>query len=177
MQDYHLSRVFGSGLYLPLCPAPGFPALYTAIYGLLFSLLAIAILLIYIIRYGISYLAHRNNVIIIIASICTIKVFSHEILLRKAGPRQGLHYYSLYNKYSARFSSRLSSRNSFEGIWLLSIITYKYTADTCFNLLRCQKVSGKELSGEFVSPYHIYGALLQQQLLVNVNGTIVGLLF
>jgi hypothetical protein len=52
-QDYHLSRVFGSGLYLPLCPAPGFPALYTAIYGLLFSLLAIAILLIYIIRYGI----------------------------------------------------------------------------------------------------------------------------
>ena len=53
--------------------------------------------------------------------------------------------------YSARFSRVLSHRNSFEGIWLLSIITYKYTADTCFNLLRCQKVSASEISGEFVS--------------------------
>ena len=53
--------------------------------------------------------------------------------------------------YSARFSRVLSHRNSFEGIWLLSIITYKYTADTCFNLLRCQKVSANKISGEFVS--------------------------
>lgn len=52
---------------------------------------------------------------------------------------------------SARFSKVLSNRNSVEGIWLLSIITYKYTADTCFNLLRCQKVSSGENSNEFVS--------------------------
>ena len=52
---------------------------------------------------------------------------------------------------SARFSKVLSNRNSVEGIWLLSIITYKYTADTCFNLLRCQKVSSGESTNEFVS--------------------------
>lgn len=52
---------------------------------------------------------------------------------------------------SARFSKVLSNRNSVEGIWLLSIITYKYTADTCFNLLRCQKVSSQENTNEFVS--------------------------
>lgn len=52
---------------------------------------------------------------------------------------------------SARFSKVLSNRSSFEGIWLLSIITYKYTSDTCFNILRCQKVSGEGITGEFVS--------------------------
>ena len=56
---------------------------------------------------------------------------------------------------SARFSRVLSHRNSFEGIWLLSIITYKYTADTCFNLLRCQKVSGKSIAREFVSQHEV----------------------
>ena len=125
LQDYHLSRVFGSGLYLPLCPTPGFSALYTAVYGLLFSLLAIAILLIYIIRYLWT--------IMIIIDYCA---------------QQSTWMFAV--KCSARFSNRLSSRSSFDGIWLLSIITYKYTADTCFNLLRCQKVSGKGISGEFV---------------------------
>ena len=53
--------------------------------------------------------------------------------------------------YSARFSKLLSNRSSVEGIWFLSIITYKYTADTCFNLLRCQRVSRGETTREFVS--------------------------
>lgn len=51
---------------------------------------------------------------------------------------------------SARFSKVLSNRSSFEGIWFLSIITYKFTLDTCFNLLRCQKVSGDNTK-KFVS--------------------------
>ncbi len=51
---------------------------------------------------------------------------------------------------SARFIRRLSHRSSLEGIWLLSIITIKYAADTAFLLLRCQKVTGKDVHGEFV---------------------------
>ena len=49
--DFHLSRVFGFSFYLPLCPYPGYSALGTAAYGLILSLLAIATLVIYIIRY------------------------------------------------------------------------------------------------------------------------------
>lgn len=137
LQDYHLSRVLGSGLYLPVCPKPGLSALYTAIYGLLFSLLAISILLIYIIRW----------------------VWQRHCNLYKFTP------------CSARFSSRLSSRNSFNGIWLLSIITYKYTADTCFNLLRCQKVSGNENSGEFVRQSLIIYIVAQ----LSISSTILSL--
>ena len=54
---------------------------------------------------------------------------------------------------SAQFSKTLSNRSSVEGIWLLSIITYKYTADTCFTLLRCQRVSGGESGASFVRIY------------------------
>lgn len=57
----------------------------------------------------------------------------------------------LQHSCSARFSKTLSNRSSVEGIWFLSIITYKYTADTCFTLLRCQRVSGGDAT-EFVSP-------------------------
>ena len=66
---------------------------------------------------------------------------------------QCMHLYVTKNipSISARFSKVLSNRSSFEGIWLLSIIMYKYTSDTCFNILRCQKVSGKGTTGEFVS--------------------------
>ena len=55
---------------------------------------------------------------------------------------------SLFPHLSARFIRPLSQRASFDGIWLLGLLTYKYTADTCFSILRCQKVSG--VSGEFV---------------------------
>ena len=104
-----------------MCPYPGYSALGTAAYGLLLSLLAIATLVIYVIRYNTTYQINHP-------------IWVHNFILT----------------YSARFSRVLSHRNSFEGIWLLSIITYKYTADTCFNLLRCQKVSANEISGEFV---------------------------
>ena len=53
---------------------------------------------------------------------------------------------------SARFIKPLSQRTSFDGIWLLSLFTYKYITDTCFNILRCQKVEGGD-EGEFVSSY------------------------
>lgn len=49
-QDYHLSGVFGSSLYLPLCPLPGTNALYTTAYGLLLPILAIITIVVYIIR-------------------------------------------------------------------------------------------------------------------------------
>ena len=59
--------------------------------------------------------------------------------------------YAWLHTCSARFSKLLSNRSSVEGIWFLSIITYKYTADTCFTLLRCQRVSGGESGARFVS--------------------------
>ncbi len=57
--DFHLSRVFGFSFYLPLCPYPGYSALGTAAYGLVLSLLAIATLVIYIIRYCTSISTHH----------------------------------------------------------------------------------------------------------------------
>lgn len=97
--DFHISRIFGFNLYLPLCPSPGYDALSTALYGFTLSFFAMSTVIVYI--------------------IC------------------------------ARFIRALSQRSSFDGIWLLSIITYKYTADTCFSVLRCVKVSGEGVRGEF----------------------------
>ncbi len=50
-QDFHLSRVFGSGLYLPLCPLPATNALFVTSYGLVLPVLAIITIFVYIIRY------------------------------------------------------------------------------------------------------------------------------
>lgn len=100
--DYHLSRIFGFNLYLPLCPYPGYDALSTATYGFMLSSFAFATVVVYVI--------------------------------------------------SARFIRALSHRTSFNGFWLLSIITYKYTADTCFSILQCVKVSGTD--GEYAYNYN-----------------------
>ena len=43
---------------------------------------------------------------------------------------------------SARFIKRLSNKNSFDGIWFLTFIIYKFTADSCFDILRCEKLYG-----------------------------------
>ena len=52
--------------------------------------------------------------------------------------------------YSARFIRHLSNKNSFEGIWFLTFIIYKFIADACFGILRCQKVNNGR-PNEYVS--------------------------
>ena len=42
--------------------------------------------------------------------------------------------------YSARRIPKLSRRTTVDGIWLLILIAYVYTADTCLNLLQCVQV-------------------------------------
>ena len=128
IQDWHLSRLFGFSLHLFLCPYPGYDALVTAGYGFIIPLLSTLAIVIYIIRYVNQY-----------------------TLYMCAGIIPSLCYHIAPN--SARFSKVLSNRSSFEGIWFLSIITFKYTSDTCFNILRCQKVSGEGITREFVSYY------------------------
>lgn len=60
---------------------------------------------------------------------------------------------------SARFIRRLGNHSSLEGIWLLCIITIKYTADTAYLILRCQKVTGEGIQGRFVSQWlHLFTA-------------------
>ena len=129
MQDFHLSRLFGSGLYLPLCPLPATNALFMTSYGLVLPVLAIITIFVYIIRYT---------------------TFSNE-------PPHFFHPYSivLFSVPSARFIKHLSNKNSFDGIWFLTFIIYKFVADTCFNVLRCQKVlsngQSSDLYGDYVS--------------------------
>lgn len=55
--------------------------------------------------------------------------------------------------FSARFIKHLSNKNSFDGIWFLTFVIYKFIADTCFSILRCQKVvrNDGDVHGEFVS--------------------------
>lgn len=52
---------------------------------------------------------------------------------------------------SAKFIKHLSNKNSFDGIWLLTFIIYKFTADCCFRILRCEKVDGYDGLDEYVS--------------------------
>ncbi len=51
-----------------------------------------------------------------------------------------------YSFFSAKFVKRLSHKTSFDGIWLLSFVIYKFVADTCFRLLRCQRIKFKEIT-------------------------------
>ena len=58
---------------------------------------------------------------------------------------------------SARFIKHLSNKNSFDGIWLLTFIIYKFVADTSFIILRCQKVTSdnEEVGSDYVSTIEI----------------------
>ena len=64
--------------------------------------------------------------------------------------------------FSARFIRFLSERASFDGIWLLCFFVYIYTLNTCFNILRCQKVTLVDqmtkvtTGGEYVSGHILY---------------------
>ena len=49
LQDFHLSRVLGFSVYLPICPFTTLPALWTAAFALLPCLLAILTVIVYII--------------------------------------------------------------------------------------------------------------------------------
>ena len=49
LQDFHLSRVLGFSVYLPICPFTTLPALWTAVFGLLPCVLAILTVIVYII--------------------------------------------------------------------------------------------------------------------------------
>ena len=49
LQDFHMSRMLGFSVYLPICPFTTLPALWTAVFGLLPCVLAILTVIVYII--------------------------------------------------------------------------------------------------------------------------------
>ena len=50
--------------------------------------------------------------------------------------------------YSAKFTVPLSKRNTVDGIWVLVLIIYAYTADTCLNfeVIKPTEFKGKRVS-------------------------------
>ena len=49
LQDYHLSRLLGFSVYLPVCPFTALPTLWTAAFGFLPSVLATITVVVYVI--------------------------------------------------------------------------------------------------------------------------------
>jgi len=52
---------------------------------------------------------------------------------------------------SARFIKRLSNKTSFDGIWLISFFIYKFIADVCFKILKCERVNLNDGNYDYVS--------------------------